>query len=79
MTFVFGLLLVGGSALVGLLLLVAITGLPLWALSIVTTLVQGLLVPLSATAHSMLYGDAAAQHDEASELDEGTEAITVDA
>ena len=45
-----------------LLLLVSVTGLPLWAFSALSSLVYALVVPLAAIAITLLYGDAAAAH-----------------
>ncbi len=59
---VFNALLVMATTVVGLLVLVLVTGLPLWALSMVTTLIQGLLTPLLGAAQTLLYGDAVAEH-----------------
>ena len=49
---------------VGVLLLVVFTGLPLWALSALVTLVDVLIMPLGAIVVTLLYGDAVAEHDE---------------
>ena len=54
-----------------LLLLVSVTGLPLWAFSALSSLVYALVVPLAAIAITLLYGDAAAAH--ISEDHSGTE------
>jgi hypothetical protein len=55
--------LLGISATVGLLLLVAVNGVPLWVFSVIVNLVAAGLVPLAAVAQTLLYGDAAAQQD----------------
>jgi hypothetical protein len=56
---------VGTTGLViGVLLLVAFTGLPLWALSLIVTLVNVLIMPLGAIAVTLLYGDAVAEQNE---------------
>lgn len=48
---------------VGLLLLVVVAGLPLWAVSLATVGVQVLVVPLGAIVLTLLYGDARAEHE----------------
>jgi hypothetical protein len=54
---------VGALALViGLLLLVVASGIPLWAFSGMVTLVYALVVPMVSIAMTLLYGDARAQH-----------------
>ena len=54
---------VGGiSLLVGLLLLVGFTGLPLWSISMAMVICQVALVPLGALVMTLLYGDAYAEH-----------------
>ena len=61
-----------------LLLLLALTVLPLWIFSALMTLTYALLVPLTATAQTMLYGDAVAEHGEAEHGEqETTEAALV--
>jgi hypothetical protein len=52
------------AALVGLLLLVTFTGLPLWVVTLAGVMCQVLLTPLGAIALTLLYGDARAEHDE---------------
>jgi hypothetical protein len=52
---------IGGFGLVvGLLMLVLFTGLPLWSLAVIMTLTNVLVMPLGAIAVTLLYGDAAA-------------------
>jgi hypothetical protein len=58
-----GLLAISGFVL-GLVLLVLFTSVPLWMLSIFVTLVSALLMPLGAIALTLLYGDARAEWDE---------------
>ncbi len=48
-----------------LLLLVLATGIPLWLFSALVSLVYAVIVPLAGIALTLLYGDAAAEHDEA--------------
>ena len=45
----------------GLLLLVLVAGLPLWLFSVLVTLVFALIVPVTALAITLLYGDAVAE------------------
>ncbi len=45
----------------GLLLLVLVAGLPLWLFSVLVTLVFALIVPVTAEAITLLYGDAVAE------------------
>jgi hypothetical protein len=53
---------VGATALVaGLLLLVLVSGIPIWIFSALVSLIYILVVPLAALAMTMLYGDASAQ------------------
>jgi hypothetical protein len=51
------------GAVLGLLLLVAFTGLPIWVVSAVSALCQVILVPLGALVLTLLYGDARAEKD----------------
>jgi hypothetical protein len=60
----FNALLAVAATVVGLLLLVAVSGLPLWLFSLLTTLIYALLTPLTAVAQTLLYGDAFAQNQE---------------
>ncbi len=53
--------LVVGATFVGMVLLVVLQFLPLWMFSVLVTLASALLVPLAATAQTMLYGDAVAE------------------
>jgi len=48
------------SFVVGLVVLVVFTGVPLWAFNIFTALVFALLTPLAAAAYTLLYGDRVA-------------------
>jgi hypothetical protein len=52
---------------IGLLVLVTATGLPLWAGSLVVMAVEVALTPLGGIALTLLYGDAAVEHDEPEE------------
>jgi hypothetical protein len=55
---------VGASALaVSLILLVVVSGLPLWLFSMLVSLVYICIVPLAALALTLLYGDAVAEHE----------------
>ena len=56
------------ALLLGLLLLVLVTGTPLWLLSGLVSIVSGLLVPFAAVAMTLLYGDAVAEHGSPPEL-----------
>ncbi|MGZ4638435.1 MAG: Vps62-related protein [Actinomycetes bacterium] len=47
---------------IGLLLLVAFTGLPLWSVSLAVVGCQVVLTPLGAIVLTLLYGDACAEH-----------------
>ncbi|MCP3856467.1 MAG: Vps62-related protein [Actinomycetia bacterium] len=64
MVAVFNALPLVTALIIGLLLLLALAGLPLWVFSVLMTLIYGLLMPLAATAHAMLYGDAVADNDQ---------------
>ena len=55
-----GVVLGGFGLVVGLLMLVLFTGLPLWSLALIMTLTNVLVMPLGAIAFTLLYGDAAA-------------------
>ena len=57
---VYGLVTLAGI-LVGLVLLLLFTGLPLWALSILVGLAQVLVLPLGALVLTLAYGDARAE------------------
>jgi hypothetical protein len=57
----FNLLLGASGLLVGMLLLVVATGIPLWLFSVVITLVFALFVPLAAVGQTLLFGDAVAE------------------
>ena len=58
------------SSLIGLLLLVVVAGIPLWLFVGLTTLVSAAIVPLGATAITLLYGDAVAADAEEREADD---------
>jgi hypothetical protein len=60
----------GTGLIVGLLMLVLFTGLPLWVLSVVITLCQVVVTPLGALALTLLYGDAVTEHGEPDEPDD---------
>ena len=51
------------TGLVGLVLLIVLAEIPLWLFSIVVTAFSALLVPYTAIAATLLYGDARADHD----------------
>jgi hypothetical protein len=57
---VYGLVAVAGIV-VGLILLLLFTGLPLWALSLLVGLAQILVLPLGALVLTLSYGDARAE------------------
>lgn len=54
---------------VALLLLIIVSGLPLWAFSGLVTLVFALGVPFVAVAMTLLYGDAVTEHESESTVD----------
>ena len=57
-------LLIGGvGVIVGLLLLVIFTGLPLWSLSAIVAACEVLMMPYGALVMTFLYGDAVASSD----------------
>ena len=58
---------------VGLLLLVAVAGLPLWAFGLLNGLVYALILPLAAIAITLLYGDAAAAERDAADAIESSD------
>jgi hypothetical protein len=60
--FLNGLVLVS-AVFVGLLLLVLVPELPLWAFSALSSLVYAVMVPLSAISMTLLYGDAVAEQE----------------
>ncbi|HEX3931672.1 MAG TPA: Vps62-related protein [Nocardioides sp.] len=60
----------GLGILLGLILLIFFTSLPLWSLTLIVLVVEVALTPLGTLALTLLYGDAAAQHDQAEELPE---------
>ncbi|MGI9646156.1 MAG: hypothetical protein ACR2O6_12695, partial [Ilumatobacteraceae bacterium] len=53
------------TTVVGLLLLIVLSGLPLWLFSILVTTLAALVVPYSAAAWTLLYGDAEAEQVDA--------------
>ena len=57
-----GLVLVS-AVTAGLLLLILVPGLPLWAFSALAAVVYAVLVPLAAISMTLLYGDAVAEHE----------------
>jgi hypothetical protein len=59
-TFVVTLLIGSVGVVVGLLLLVIFTGLPLWALSLIVAACDVLVMPYLALVMTYLYGDAVA-------------------
>ena len=61
---VFNAMVVVAGTGTGLLLLVFASRLPLWLFSGLISVVYAILVPLAAIALTLLYGDAAAEHDE---------------
>ncbi|HET7431765.1 MAG TPA: Vps62-related protein [Nocardioides sp.] len=67
-TAMFAVLLWGGvhlvGVLLGLLLLVLFTSLPLWTITVAVLVAQVVLTPLGALAITLLYGDAVAEHEE---------------
>jgi hypothetical protein len=65
MVMIFNMLIVGSGFVIGLLLLVVLAGLPFWLFSALIALVYALIVPLAAVAQTLLYGDAAAESEEA--------------
>ena len=58
-----GLVLVS-AVVVGLILLILVPGLPLWAFSVLAALVYAVLVPLAAISMTLLYGDAVAERED---------------
>lgn len=57
------------NAVVGLLLLVALVGFPLWLFSLVASAASALVAPISAVGYLLLYGDARAEFDGAPDAD----------
>jgi hypothetical protein len=58
-------LLIGAVVFVlGLLVLIVMSGLPFWVYTGVVALIQAFVVPLAAVAQTFLYGDSVAAHDE---------------
>ena len=51
------------NAVVGLLLLVLLSGIPLWAFSLIVTVFAALIVPYASIGLVLVYGDAVAQGD----------------
>ena len=62
------------GVIVGLLLLVIFTGLPLWALSAIIAACEVLAMPYGALVMTFLYGDAVASSDDTVVDDDSTEA-----
>jgi hypothetical protein len=58
------------NAVVGLLLLVLMSGIPLWVFSVVVTVFAALIVPYTSIGMVLLYGDAVAQRDGIEAADE---------
>jgi hypothetical protein len=58
------------SSAVGLLLLVAVNGLPLWMFAVTVNLVASFIVPLAAIAQTLLYGDAVAELEDLGPADD---------
>jgi hypothetical protein len=56
-----GLIAIAGLV-IGLLVLVVFTGLPMWIFSALITLIYALVAPVGAIAMTLLYGDAVAEH-----------------
>ncbi|RYP81841.1 hypothetical protein EKO23_22950 [Nocardioides guangzhouensis] len=52
------------GVLLGLVLLISFTSLPLWTITVIVLVTQVALTPLGAIALTLLYGDAAAQQEE---------------
>jgi hypothetical protein len=52
------------ALLVSLILLVVVSGVPLWLFSMLVSLVYICIVPLAALALTLLYGDAVAEHED---------------
>jgi hypothetical protein len=70
-------LLIGSvGVVVGLLLLVIFTGLPLWALSAIVAACEVLTMPYGALVMTFLYGDAIASSDNAVVDDHAAEPVT---
>jgi hypothetical protein len=70
-------LLIGSvGVVVGLLLLVIFTGLPLWALSAIVAACEVLTMPYGALVMTFLYGDAIASSDSAVVDDHAAEPVT---
>ena len=63
-----GLVLITGTV-TGLLLLVVVTGIPLWLFSGLVSLVYAVIVPLAAIALTLLYGDAVTEFEAAPEAE----------
>lgn len=59
-TLIVGFIVTVTGLVIGLLLLIVFTALPLWALSVVMTLCNVLALPLGALIMTLLYGDAVA-------------------
>ena len=61
------------SLVIGLLILVVATGLPLWLFAAVVSLVSALTVPIAAIAMTLLYGDAIAEHTGEETIDDASD------
>jgi hypothetical protein len=57
-------LVIVSAVVAGLLLLVLVPGLPLWAFSALAAVVYAILVPLAAISMTLLYGDAVAERED---------------
>ncbi|MEZ5264337.1 MAG: Vps62-related protein [Acidimicrobiales bacterium] len=64
-------LVLGGGTVVGLLVLVTLSSLPLWAFSALVALVSAALVPLGAIGVTLLHGDAVAEAAERRQGEDG--------
>ena len=64
------------NAVVGLLLLVILVGLPLWLFSILIATAAALVIPFSAIGNVMLYGDAKAEHEHLDQAEPIEESLT---
>jgi hypothetical protein len=71
---VFNGLVVASGMAVGLLLLVLFASMPLWLFSAIMPLVYALIVPLTASGQTLLYGNALAENT-GMEADAGPELL----
>ncbi len=76
-TFVVAFLIGSVGVIVGLLLLVIFTGLPLWALSAIVAACEVLMMPYGALVMTFLYGDAIASSDDTVVDDNAAEPVPV--